>query len=265
MGSFDDNMWLQCVECGTWGKNDSREYLRHGETSLIDIDMVGLVCDSCYNRCFWHHDQRDWELWRSERLEEQAWQHSNSVLAGKAGKGSKPTEGSMPTWNGNGGEGKGGSSNNGMNANDNGGGYMPTEKGNGGEGKGGSSDDAMNANDNGGGYMPTEKGNGGKGKGGNRCDAWKGKYNGGGCAPTGKGMVAFAMQGENEGTIVIRSRRPMSNPIPQTQPFDMPPNYYDPATAEALAAQGWQRGPNGWHWPGAAAATADWNRWKRRH
>ena len=241
MGSYGTE-WLQCVYC-------------EKSTSLIDIDMVGLVCDLCHDLYFWHHDQRDWELSRNERLDEQDWHQWNSALARKVGKGSKPTRGSKRTGNGNGGEGKGGSSDDAMNANDNGGGYMPTEKGNGGEGKGGSSDDAMNANNNGGGYLPTERSNGGKGKGGNSCDARKGKYNGGGYAPTGKGTVAFARQGENEAIVVIRRRSRLSIPLPQTPPFDMPPNYYDPEAAEALAARGWQLGPDGWYWPNAARET----------
>ena len=188
--------------------------------------MVGLVCDLCHDLYFWHHDQRDWELSRNERLDEQDWHQWNSALARKAGKGSKPIRGSKRTGNGNGGEGKGGSS-----------------------------DDAMNANNNGGGYLPTERSNGGKGKGGNSCDARKGKYNGGGYAPTGKGTVAFARQGENEAIVVIRRRSRLSIPPPQTPPFDMPPNYYDPEAAEALAARGWQLGPDGWYWPNAAGET----------
>ena len=125
-------------------------------------------------------------------------------------------------------------------------GCKPTGKGNGGEGKGVNSYDAMNGKDTGGGYVPTGKGNGGEGKGDNGYEA---------------------RQGEDDGhqRYLRTEQQRMAIPLQQTPPFDMPPNHYDPATAEALAAEGWLLGPNGWHWPGLEAETADWDRWKRRH
>ena len=46
MGSYGDR-WLRCTWCWRWGKCLPDEYL-NGADPLIDIDMVGVLCERCF-------------------------------------------------------------------------------------------------------------------------------------------------------------------------------------------------------------------------
>ena len=46
MGSYGDE-WLRCAWCWRWGKCLLDEFL-DGAEPLIDIDMVGTLCERCF-------------------------------------------------------------------------------------------------------------------------------------------------------------------------------------------------------------------------
>ena len=47
MGSYGDR-WLRCSWCEKWGKCQYNLYLP--AVSLIDVDGIGVLCDSCFER-----------------------------------------------------------------------------------------------------------------------------------------------------------------------------------------------------------------------